>query len=297
MGPDYVGAMLDILSYRLHHGPLSSAEVEARLTGRKERKVAESPGNIAVIQVHGVIHNRARMVQDISEPGGTSAEMLESQVRAAMNSDDVKALVLDIDSPGGAVGGVPEAADAIRELRGGNKPIIAQINDLGASAAYWLASATDEIVANPSAQVGSIGVIAIHEEISRMIEHEGITESVITSAPYKGEGNPFEPLGEEARGQIQKVVDQYHSMFIAAVAEGRGAQRSVVDAEYGQGRAMIADDAKRAGMIDRIGTMRETLTRLGVRYDDKDKNRASARRPVALARKRLELETALHGQD
>lgn len=293
MSADYVDAMLGVLEFRLQNGKLTAEQVDARLNGRREKAVAQSAGNIAVIGIRGVISNRASMIEDISASGGASAERIESQVRAAMEDEAVKALVLDIDSPGGAVGGTPELAATIREYQGGRKPIIAQINDLGASAAYWIASAADEIVAVPSAQVGSIGVISVHEEISRLLESEGITETIIASTPYKGEGNPFEPLGDEAREHIQGVVDRYHQMFVSAVAEGRGVNKDKVNADYGQGRTMIAEQARRAGMIDRVGTMRETLERLGAYKDDKPKSGTRAGGPfvsTAIAGRRLKLE-------
>ena len=293
ISPQGMDMMLGVLDYRLKNGgPLTQQQVEARLNGRQERKVRESPGNIAVISVRGVISNRINMLDDISQVG-TSAERLDHQIRSAMATDSVKAVVLDMDSPGGAAAGTPEVAATLRELRGGQKPIIAQVNALAASACYWLAAACDEIVAVPSAQIGSVGVITVHQQIAKMLEMEGREVTVITSSPYKGEANPWEPLSEEAQAYLQQQVDEYDALFVNGVAEGRGIDAGRVRDTYGQGRTMIAENARKVGMIDRIGTLRDTLTRLGATYvdGDSDRNRAESpqRSPGAL-RRRLELE-------
>lgn len=283
--------MLGVISFRLQNGqPLTPDQIEARLNGRRERQVQESAGNIAVIPVRGVISNRMNMLDDISEMGA-SAESIEKQVRAAYNDESVKAIVLDMNTPGGAVGGTPELANTLRSLRGGKKPIVTQVNDLAASAGYWIASATDEIVAVPSAQIGSIGVISVHQQISQMLESEGITTTIIKSSEYKGEGNPYEPLSEEAIANLTDMITKYDDMFTQAVAEGRGVDAAKVRTEYGQGRTMIAEQARKIGMIDRVATMRETLERLGAKFDDQPRTRASRpQRSITSMRKRLELE-------
>lgn len=290
MSPDYVSAMLDVIAYRLTHGHRGDAEIEARIGGRKEKSIAEQNGSIAVINVRGVISNRASLIEDLSVGAGTSAERLDQQVRAAYDDPDVKAIVLDVDSPGGSAAGTPEVAETIRSLRGGDKPIVAQVQGLAASAAYWIASAADEVVATPSSQVGSIGVITVHEEISRLLEEEGVTETIISAGKYKAEGNPFEPLSDEAREYTQEKVDQLYAMFLIAVAQNRGTDKNAVKNDYGQGRVMLADDARKIGMIDRVGTMRETLERFGGRLGGGNRReRAGNARSVSLEKKRLNL--------
>ena len=293
MPQPYVDAMLGIFEHRMAHGQRDPAEIEARIGGAKERKTASREGDIAVIPVRGVISNRASMIEDLSVGMGASAERIEQNIRAAYDDKEVKAIILDVDSPGGAAAGTPELGAVIRSMRGGDKPIVAQVNGLCASAAYWIASGCDEVVATESSQVGSIGVITVHEEVSRMLEEEGITETIISAGKYKAEGNPFEPLDDEARANIQSMVDSYYSMFLSAVAEGRGTDNETVRTEYGQGRVLMAADAKRKNMVDRISTMRETIERFGGRLGGAPRReRATSPRAVALEARRLNLAKA-----
>lgn len=290
--PAFADRALGVLEARLQGNRPGPAEIEARLSGSREKATADRDGAIAVIPVRGVISQRASMIEDVSPGAGTSAERIEEQIREAHGSRDIKALVLDVDSPGGAAAGTPEAAEVIRAYRGGDKPLVAQVHGLAASAAYWLASAADEIVSTRSSQIGSIGVITVHESISRMLEDEGKTETVISAGAYKAEANPYEPLSDEAREHLQSVVDQYYGLFVRGVAEGRGVSAEMVESEFGQGRTLLADDALQAGMIDRIGTMRETLQRLGADVEggasaSSTQRRRSSTRSVDLARKRL----------
>jgi len=239
----------------------SPEEKAAILEKRREREVARNAGTVAILPIYGVIAQRMNMFDEIS--GGSSCEMIARNFRALLADDAVKAIVLDIDSPGGTVYGIPELAAEMLASRG-IKPIIAQVNSVAASAAYWLASSADEVVITPSGQAGSIGVYSIHKDISEMLKMEGIKETLIYAGKYKVEGNEFEPLGEEARDFMQQRVDSRLQDFIAAVAEGRGVEKSVVATEYGEGRVFTAKECLKRGMVDRIATLDETLERFGI---------------------------------
>jgi signal peptide peptidase SppA len=146
-----------------------------------------------------------------------------------------------------------------------------------ASAAYWLASQADEIVSIPSGNVGSIGVFSAHQDLSAALEKEGIKVTLIKAGKFKVEGNPFEPLSDEARAQIQTRVDDAYSQFTKDVARGRGVKPSDVRGGYGEGRALPAKEAKAVGLIDRIATMDEVLGKLtgrsvggGMRAEDEE---------------------------
>ena len=197
----------------------------------------------------------------MSAPPGTSTERFAQRFREALANPEVGSILIDVQSPGGTVDGVQELADEIRAARG-DKPIIAIANAYAASAAYWIASAADEMVVTPSGEVESIGVFAAHQEFSKMDEMLGCKTTLIAAGKFKVEGNPFEPLSEEARDAIQARVDDYYSMLVSDVAKARGVKVSDVRGGFGQGRMVGARDAVAQGMADRIDTFDNTLTRL-----------------------------------
>jgi signal peptide peptidase SppA len=217
---------------------------------------------IAVINVMGIIAQHAHEVDDISGPGGTSTERVAQSLRSALNDPSVKSIVLNIDSPGGNVYGVQELADEIFKARG-SKPIVAQVNSLAASAAYWIAAAADEIVVTPSGEVGSIGVYALHQDVSERAKMEGYKFTFVSAGKYKIEGNSLQPLEDEARAAIQEQVNAYYEDFLKAVARGRGVKVSDVRKGFGEGRVVRAGAAVAEGMADRVATLDETLRRLG----------------------------------
>ena len=234
-------------------------EIETRrISPRKEEALRKDERGVAIIEAHGVFGQRMNVMSEIS--GGTSTEMLEAEVRGAIADPAVKAIMLHIDSPGGSVYGLQSLAATISEAKR-SKPIVAQVDSLAASAAYWIASQCTEIVASPGSDVGSIGAYMLHEDVSEMLEAEGVKETLIYSGKYKVEGNPYEPLNDDAREFMQSRVDLVMRDFLAAVAEGRGKTVERVAEKFGQGRCVEAREALKAGMIDGIATPRETLSR------------------------------------
>ena len=266
MQPDKLYALVEIMRNRLESGKLSEQEIVAKIGSGQEKQIAKQQGDVLVLPLQGVITNRAALVSDVSSPPGTSAEAFSNQFRTALNDPAIKAIVLDVNSPGGTVNGVDELASEVFAARG-VKPVIAQVNSMAASAAYWIASAAEEMVVNPTGEVGSIGVYTLHEDVSQMLEAAGVKETFISAGKYKVEGNPFEPLGDEAKAAIQDDVNAYYDMFVRAVSRNRKASLSAVRGGFGEGRMVRADKAVAEGMADRIGTMRETLGRLGVNTD------------------------------
>ena len=219
-------------------------------------------GAIAVLPLQGTISHRMGLMQQIS--GGTSTEQFTGWLRAALNDPQVKSVVLDIDSPGGTVTGVQELADEIYQGRQ-QKPIIAVANGMAASAAYYLGSQASELAVSPSGEVGSIGVFAAHEDVSQMLEQAGVKTTFISAGKYKTEGNPYEALSSEARDAMQSKVDAYYQQFVNAVARGRNTTAAQVESDMGQGRMLMAGPARKAGMVDRVATLDQTLKRLGAR--------------------------------
>lgn len=266
--PELLSRMVMILRRREAGDPMGADEIhEAIAAARAENgdRAAPKPydvaGSVAVIPVYGLISQRAGLFSDMS--GGTSVDGLRNSLREALADPQVSSIVLDVDSPGGSVDGIPELAAEIRQARAGAKAIVAQVNVLSASAAYWLASQANEIVVTPSGEVGSIGVYAVHEDWSKHEEMAGIKTTFISAGKYKVEGNSSEPLSDEARAAVQEQVDDFYQMFVADVAKGRGVSTSVAGGEaYGQGRTLLAKKALAAGMVDRIATLEETVNRL-----------------------------------
>lgn len=238
---------------------LSPAEIEARTGGRRTSAGDKQPGAVAIVQILGVISHRANMFTDFS--GGTSTERLASDIRQLAGDESVETIVLDIDSEGGNVEGVTELWQEIYKARE-KKHVVAVANAMAASAAYHLGSAATEFIAIPSGSVGSIGVFHVHVDESKMLEEAGLKLTITKAGKYKAEGNPYEPLGEDAKDFIQSRVDEAYSMFVRDVAKGRGVKVSEVRNGFGEGRLLGAKEAKEQGMIDRIATLDETLGRL-----------------------------------
>lgn len=222
-------------------------------------------GRVARIPVMGSISRRASFWSLMF--GGTSVDGLTKALHEVALDDTIGTVLLDIDSPGGTVSGLPELAAEVRKLRE-SKHVVALANSLTASAAYWIASQADEIVATPEALVGSVGVFSVHEDWSKAMDRIGVKTTYIHAGKFKVEGNPDEPLTPEARDHMQAIVDDAYRLFVADVARGRGISPADVRSKYGEGRVLTAIDAKAAGMVDRIAGFDETVRRLsGVRGD------------------------------
>ena len=257
--PDYLGVVVDVVTRRLEGRALSESEIAAVTAARPSM---QTQGAIAVVPVFGLIANRMNLMSDIS--GGTSVDQLRSQIRAQDHDPDVSAIVLDVNSPGGTVHGVFELAE---EIRGLSTRTAAVINDTGGSAAYALASATDEIVATPSALVGSVGIVFKHRDESEAEAKLGVKTTIITSDESKAAANTHEPLSDPARARLEALVEHFRAMFVDAVVKGRNAagqhlQAATVQTKW-KAEVYTATEALGIGMIDRIGSMDDTLVRLG----------------------------------
>lgn len=214
-------------------------------------RASESGNGVAVIPLQGGLANR----------GYNSLSAFKARVNAAAANAEIGAIVLDVDSPGGSVAGTPEAAAAVAAAAK-TKRVVAVVDTLCASAAYWIASQASEIVLAPSGEVGSIGVLAVHMDMSEMLKAAGITATVMRSVPGKADVSPFEPLSSGALDHMQAQIGALHAQFVRAVAAGRGASIDTVSNTYGQGRTLLADQALRAGMVDKIGSLADAVSSL-----------------------------------
>jgi signal peptide peptidase SppA len=245
--------ILEFLTIKANGGTI---EYEAAAS----RPTKNVKGDVAVIPIIGTISHRASMLGKSS--GGTSAMEIGQMFDSVASDPGVGAIVLDIDSPGGAVSGTPELADKIYKARTDGKKIIAVANTMAASGAFWLYSQASEKVIPPSGEVGSLGVLVRHADLSQADAADGIKTTLIKSAKYKAETNPYEPLSDDARANLQEQVNRIHDTFVDAVARGFGLSASKVDSGFGQGRVFGAKEAKDRGMADRIDTLEGVLLRL-----------------------------------
>jgi len=211
----------------------------------------EMRDGIAVLPVVGPLFRYANLFTQVS--GASSYELLAKDFTQAVENPDVKAIVLNIDSPGGEVNGCAEFADMIHEARG-VKPIIAYASGDAASGAYWIAAAADEIVVSKTSALGSIGVVGVY----RGNKGEDAVEVVSSQSPYKR----LDPDTDDGRARLQKRIDAMADVFVEAVAKYRGVASSHVQNHYGSGDVFIGDAAVKQGLADRIGSFEKLLFEL-----------------------------------
>jgi capsid assembly protease len=251
-------AIRQVLKIRADGGRVPEEEIAA-VVKAAERPAPRSTGSIAILPLFGAITHRANLFSETS--GGTSTQGFGKALAQVVSDPNVTAVIIEADTPGGGVSGLPELADQIYKARG-SKPIIGVSNTRALSAGYWLLSQCDEIVCAPVSEVGSIGVFLWHENWAENYKMEGIQPDIIRYGEHKAEANDWEPLTDDARTYIQSQVNEVGEMFTRAVARGRGVSPDRVRNEYGQGRSVMAKDAVRLGMADRVATMDDTIQRV-----------------------------------
>lgn len=235
---------------------------------REQRTSGTSERAVAVIPVVGVIANRAHSM-------GAGADVVGARLASAVANERVSAIVLDIESPGGTVTGVPELAERIYQARQ-VKPVVAVANGLMASAAYWIGAAASEVVVTPSGEVGSIGVFMLHEDWSAALEAEGVKITEVVAGKFKTEGAPWKPLDEAAEAHFSEQVREAYDWFVKDVARFRGDTPKAVRDGYGEGRVLTAKAAKAENLVDRIETLEQTIDRLASRGSRRRGARAEA---------------------
>jgi ClpP class serine protease len=149
--------------------------------------------------------------------------------------------------------GLPETADAIHAANR-IKPVRAFVTGIAASAAYWLASQASTITLTPSGEVGSVGILNLHTDISKALDNSGVKVTAIQAGPHKTERAPFTPLSDDARAHMQSGVDRWYSDFLGTIRRGRGARVSPTS-NYGGGRMLSAREALAAGMVDFVSPL------------------------------------------
>lgn len=246
------------------------------------RSAVRAVGDVAVVPIQGVITQRDGWY-------GTSTEMARAALRDAAGA---KAVVLDIDSPGGSVYGVEELGAEIRALRA-TTPVIAVANSLAASAAYWIASQASEIYVTPSGEIGSVGVYGMHVDLSVALDQAGLKVTLVAAGEGKVEGNPYESLSEMALSDMTEDIERYYGMFVTAVRKGRSLGERRVSAEtirqewgawvYGPRQAV------EIGMADHVGTIEDAVRRAGQLARNAAKERSALAREAEYRERALRL--------
>lgn len=183
----------------------------------------------------------------------TDYAAIRAGVRRALADPSVKTVDLVIDSPGGSVLGLPETADIIHAANR-VKPVRAFVTGVAASAAYWLASQASTITLTPSGEVGSIGVLDLHADITGALEKAGVKLTAVTAGEHKVERAPFTPLSDDTRAHMKAGVDRWYGDFLGAIRRGRGARASATS-NYGGGRMLSSREALSAGLVDFVSSL------------------------------------------
>lgn len=271
--PEKLHILVGVLNTRIRGSvhPEDDIVIEARKPAPRG-----SGGATGVIQIFGTIAQRMDAMDAMS--GGTSAEDVGAAMDDMLGNSGISSIVLQIDSPGGSVYGIQELGDKIHAARDSGKRVIAVADSMSASAAYWLGTQAGKFYMTPGGEVGSVGVVAMHIDQSKLNESMGITPTYIHAGQFKVEGNPHAPLDDQAKAAIQSRVDDYYGAFVSAVARGRGTTQKDVRDNFGQGRMMGAGDAVKYGMVDGVKTFEQVISELSGR-----KSVATARRAMANA--------------
>jgi len=202
---------------------------------------------IAMVEVAGAIFDSKDIVRQLSK---------------YRRDDEIKAIILRIDSPGGAVAPSQEIYDEVLRVRADNKKIYASMGNLAASGGYYIAVAADRIFANPGTLTGSIGVIMAFSNAEKLMNKIGLEPQVVKSGKYKDVGSPARKMTAEERIYLQRVVDDVHKQFIGAVAKGRNITfkeaRKLADGRVFTGRQAL--DLK---MVDEMGGLEDVIAKLG----------------------------------
>jgi signal peptide peptidase SppA len=226
--------------------------VEKQL-GRKleNTRSVEIRGTTAVVPINGPIIRYANFFSEIS--GATSVETIAKDFNTALNDPNVESILLNIDSPGGSTNGINELSAMMRAARG-KKRIVAYSGAMVASAAYWIASAADEIIIDKTAMAGSIGVIAA---VSAGKESDTIT-FISNQSPLKH----VDPKTKKGAAEIQGLINEMGSIFVQTMADNRGVSVEKVLADFGKGGVQLGAAAVESGLVDRIGSFEQVIDEL-----------------------------------
>lgn len=221
-----------------------------RSIDRRGQRAYDMIGGVAIIPIEGSLVHKGAWLE--SDSGETSYQGIQTQVARAMRDNDVKAVVLEIDSMGGELSGAFETSDMIFELSQA-KPTLAILSDHAASAGYLMASAARQMIVPEHGSAGSIGVIAIHTDMSAALEQNGLAVTILAAGAHKADGNPFEALPEPVGNKIRAELEVARQAFAQKVATYRGKRISFDEIMATEAQVFTGAEAVRNGLADATG--------------------------------------------
>ncbi len=217
---------------------------------------------ILLIDINGPITNQPLLIQNVGIIPGMVARVRQ-ELELAFNDNNVRGILLRIDSPGGTITDSDVIYHSLMEFKKAKKiKIVAAMGDLAASGAFYIAMAADEVYAHPTTVTGSIGVIMDHMEGADLMNKLGIKSDPVTSGKYKDIASPFRKMTDEERALLQQVVNAQYEKFVKVVQDGRPKMTLAQIRSIADGRIMTADEAKERGLIDGIGYLDDVYKRV-----------------------------------
>jgi signal peptide peptidase SppA len=236
---------------------IGSQPVSADDTSWMRREPYRLQDGVAIITTTGSLVNRGAWIGDDGS-GLTSYEGTKFQFQRAANDSRVKAIIADVETPGGQAIGAMELAQVVREVAK-IKPVYAIANGMAASAGYAMISGATRIIVTPSGMVGSIGVVMLHLDQSEMLADAGIKPTFIIAGDHKVDGNSLQPLTDAVRDELRDEVKSTYELFLQTVAAGRGTRTTADQARATQARMFMGQAAVDAHLADAVGTFEEVL--------------------------------------
>lgn len=234
------------------------ASVAISLYGAGERfgvSLARAP-LVGIVYIEGPIAGGRSSSSILGSVQG--ADDIISYLRDAREDERIKAVVLRLNTPGGTAAGAQEIWREIGKLKSAGKKVVASVADMAASGGYYIASASDYIMANPGSIVGSIGAIVQLTNLEELYSKLGVKYEVIKSGPHKDMGSAARPMTEEEREMFQRLVDDTYGQFVDAVCSGRNLPKEEV-LKVADGRILLASQAKDVGLVDDFGNFEDAV--------------------------------------
>lgn len=243
-----------------------------QLMGADSSAQVRSEDGVSIVRIEGALTKYGS-----SFGGGTSSVSLRKAIRTAARDESTSAIVLEIDSPGGSVAGIADVVDDIKQARE-SKPVVAYVEDMAASAAYWIASAADSILSNRTALVGNVGTMIGLYDYSGQAAADGVKAVLIKSGEFKGMGMPGAEITDAQKAELSREVAAINKSFVGAVTDGRKLTEEQLK-DVTTARTYVGEEAVTIGLVDRIGTLddaKEAAKQIGI-------SRGSAGRPQSVA--------------